>query len=133
HHTLQMFDGLNVHGKKKFRAFMSAKKKPGLLRAPSLPVIIVAIVSAPIVSRPIVVIGVRSTTVIAVPRAIMVTVVVGIGGCRGAESCGAAAKADRPVTAATRLRRRVDDSGCRKRGNGGESNSYLSHVRSFLA
>jgi hypothetical protein len=56
------------------------KKKPGLLRASSLPTVVVPIVAA-IVSRAIIVIRIRSATIVAVSRAIVVTVVVGIG-CR---------------------------------------------------
>jgi uncharacterized membrane protein YqjE len=58
------------------------KEKPGLLRALLLPTVVVAIVATSIVSRAIVVIGIRSTAVIAVSRAIIVAVIGGIGcGC----------------------------------------------------
>jgi hypothetical protein len=56
------------------------KKKARIAPGSSLPIVVVAIVATSIVARAIVVIRIRSTTIIPVPRAI-VTVVVGIG-CR---------------------------------------------------
>ena len=74
------------------------RKRPGLLRASSLPTAVVAIMGASIVSRAAIVIRIRSATIIAVSRPV-VTVVGGIGRSGRANHACSHAEADRGVTA----------------------------------